>query len=510
MDSATSALDNPALRVPYDILVEIFHAATDLYMYEVGQGPLFGIIGVCTGWRNAALECPSLWSTFWVDMYVDLVQTYLQRSRSCLLRIHLIANIRLRPSRSDSRQYNLDTVQRMFRILADHSDRFWTLGFSGVDWPQLLPSFSGFRGRLSSLEMLDLDNEALFETGEFQIAPELHTLTTLGPCLAGTTNLPHAQIRSLRISWTRDSWGLRNDCIRQLESFPNLSSLTLEFKAGSEPSSVIYIIESMFDVHSAGITLPFLSYWKIQVPFKVPPLGWMLDHFKTPALETLDIAYFTQPSNLCDLFRRSQCSLKRLALRRCTIRGGDLLNILELTPSLDSLVIENGSVPTMVTNRFFDSLTFTAGRHPIVPVLRELEITGQYCFSGPKVLEMVDSRVGRGLSVVEMVFFREALIMKEADVVRLDRAFKGLRGHGHGHGGQSLPARPRTTSVFLGLRNGEGGLTSWTCVASRYANTWCIRDIQHDCGTDRPAPVYYGSYRGYSSRDCTTHLITVV
>ncbi|KAJ7612658.1 hypothetical protein FB45DRAFT_726234, partial [Roridomyces roridus] len=86
----------PAHRVPYDVLVEIFHAAIDSDFYEVGQGPLTAIKGVCKGWRNAAIGRPSLWSRLLVHIgsrYFDLVDMYLRRSRDCLLSIQLDADM---------------------------------------------------------------------------------------------------------------------------------------------------------------------------------------------------------------------------------------------------------------------------------------------------------------------------------------------------------------------------------------------------------------------------------
>ncbi|KAJ7612657.1 hypothetical protein FB45DRAFT_1065375 [Roridomyces roridus] len=327
-------------------------------------------------------------------------------------------------------RYDLDGVQRMLSLLAEHSDRFSTLRLTGSAWPRLMP-FSRFRGRLSRLEILELSRQysGLLETGQFQIAPQLHTIRTPGSHLTGTAvdperpwlDIPRPQIRSLVISRPYDMAGAGGDRILQLEAFPNLSSLTLDFEAyGSDA------IQTMSGNPSVRFTLHRLSYWKIQVASKleVPQLGWMMDHFKTPALGTLHITYFTEPSNLCDLLRRSQCSLKRLVLQRCAIRVGDLLSVLELAPSLDSLVIDNGSIPTMVTDKFFQGLTLDSGGRTIAPVLRELRIRGQYFFNGGKVLEMLESRVGHDLAVVQLVLSQDAL--KDSDAERL-RAYAGIR-----------------------------------------------------------------------------------
>ncbi|KAJ7641978.1 hypothetical protein FB45DRAFT_901492 [Roridomyces roridus] len=130
----------------------------------------------------------------------------------------------------------------------------------------------------------------------------------------------------------------------------------------------------------------------------------LLDLHSTPALETLDVCCLATPASFRGFITRSNCRLTRFALRQCRIRVGEFIDILRLMPALESLVIENGVIPTMITDRLFESLCKNVDWvFELLPRLREFRIVGHYMFKVAKLLEMLESRDGSVLKLVELV-----------------------------------------------------------------------------------------------------------
>ncbi|KAJ7650823.1 hypothetical protein FB45DRAFT_888898 [Roridomyces roridus] len=396
----------PISKIPYDVLLDIFHAVAEPGTFEVGRGALLAITHVCMDWRKVALDFPSLWSSFMVNIrettsHLRLLELYLQRSRDAPLSVRIHARYR---------EQHLDVAgsRAVLALLAQHSNRFFSLqltGFwDGVEW-------FGIRGKLPHLEILQLPDSRIHETHQFDDVPRLHTLRTRGRCITLSgfpparpwKRIPCAQIRFLVI-WPQTMRDIPSHGL-QLDDFPKLTSLRciLPCRDTNDDGAIL----SMWGTRSAPFLLPRLTSWCIEVDgpentLRVPELGEMLDHFTTPALQSLDIIYLVHPTNLYSFLKRSNCGLTHLVLRRSSIRVGELLEILELLPALERLLIDNGFTPTMVTNKFFDNLVLSPGRRVLVPGLRELSIRGTYIFQGPKLLEMLQSRVGSNLKFVQL------------------------------------------------------------------------------------------------------------
>jgi hypothetical protein len=105
------------------------------------------------------------------------------------------------------------------------------------------------------------------------------------------------------------------------------------------------------------------------------------DRFTAPTLNTIDITSWPmqQPAGIPALIRRSQCSLKTLILHKSSVRVGEVLETLSLSPNLETLVIAHGG-QTTITNRFFDALTIRQDVPMQAPRLRHLIIQGEYLF----------------------------------------------------------------------------------------------------------------------------------
>ncbi|KAJ7612662.1 hypothetical protein FB45DRAFT_1036880 [Roridomyces roridus] len=387
------SLDDPA-PVPYDLLLDIFKLAAD-DSDLLGRGPLLAISQVCRHWRDSALESPVLWSTFAADArgtisHLQLLQLYLQRSRDLPLSVRLHSRWE---SEEDPRR---PVLVALLTLLAEHSDRLFSLQFTG-SWYDI--QISEFRGRLPRLEILGLCSISLCESLQFQLAPRLHTLRAEAGCITTGDSgrrrpwelIPCAQIRSLVIS-QHFSWPTPDDAGLQLEEFSNLTNLKYIIRPGNGSR-----ILSVWGTRSAPFLLPHLTTWCIDYEgpesfFKISELAEMSDHFTIPTLKSLDIIYFADPAHLCSFLYRSGCALTHLTLRRSSIRAGEMLDILEAVPALESLLIDNG-----------------------------------YMFQWTKLLDMLQSRVDVGseskLGLVELVLPRGSV--EEEDLMRL-KGFVGI------------------------------------------------------------------------------------
>ncbi|KAJ7612636.1 hypothetical protein FB45DRAFT_1117133 [Roridomyces roridus] len=386
----------PVLKLPYDILLDIFKVAADAYNSgtdELGMGPLIACYH--PGLQGLAVLCSRMPSSL-VDVY------YIRRMGDNLAPL-LARTAPAAVPRSSTFCPGSFEFPLPIPLLNG-------LRFTG-DWDDI--PISGFRGGLPRLEILELPCTSLYESLQFQLAPRLHTLRTAQITSVDSNRLwdliPCAQIRTLVI------W---NSCDLDLVGFTNLTYLEcISMRRG-------------WETDSAPLVLKHLRTWYIDHqasgPGRHPEVAEMLDHFTTPTLESLEISYLTDPSHLCSFLDRSRCALTHLALRRSSIRIGEMVKILEVVPALERLLIDDGYIPTVITNKFFDSLTISSstGHHVLVPALRELRIRGRFMFQGPKVLDMLQSRVGINLEVVKLVVATGAIA--ELDLLRL-KAFDGIR-----------------------------------------------------------------------------------
>ncbi|KAJ7641996.1 hypothetical protein FB45DRAFT_863061 [Roridomyces roridus] len=424
------ATTSPIKRLPYDLLVEICQLVIkDATGTDSHAAPLILLL-VCREWRDSAYQCAAVWSTFSVDVFGGeaarkLVSTYLRRSRGVRLSVHLDAGGWDEPGAkpyyrnhdaAGAEEHQADIKHAKARTLAPfvlaplvaHAQRISNLRWTGSYWDRV--DFSGFRGRLTALVELDVCNLGLLDTREFEFSPALRSLRTSGRCL----ELSHAVPSHIEIQSTLP-WAGGEDILKR---FSSTAEPLLDFSSLTWLACVLTEDDDdkeTWDVRSGQPVvvertlrvLPQLKSWSFEChnikARQSERVRRLLDLHSTPALETLDVCCLASPTSLRAFITRSNCQLTRLALRQCRIRVGQFIDILRLLPALESLVIENGVIPTMITDRLFESLCNSVDRLELVPRLRELRIVGHYMFKVAKLVEMLESRDGSVFKLVELV-----------------------------------------------------------------------------------------------------------
>ncbi|EPQ52388.1 hypothetical protein GLOTRDRAFT_95977 [Gloeophyllum trabeum ATCC 11539] len=95
-ESATGAVAGP--RLPAEMLSQIFISGLETTGLRQQYSYLAAVSGVCREWRMAAIEDPFLWDNIYANVtdkrraHQEITKLYLERSKSCLLKVHLTGN----------------------------------------------------------------------------------------------------------------------------------------------------------------------------------------------------------------------------------------------------------------------------------------------------------------------------------------------------------------------------------------------------------------------------------
>ncbi|KAJ7895391.1 hypothetical protein B0H13DRAFT_2665119 [Mycena leptocephala] len=403
----------PIRRVPTDILVAIFMATKPDGFQLVGTGPIPVLLQVCSKWRAVASDHPALWSSFSCGLFphngfpnIKLVELYLARSKAAPLTIEVI---------SVDRSPGPAETAPMISLLAEHAENLYSLRLTGT-WYEV--ELRGFGGRLPRLEILQLSPLAFKSSGQFEIAPRLHTVILTKSYTSEV--MPFEQICSMDFK----------DVVTpaELEKFPNITSLTCTFTEGYLLGLSGHIV--LRHLSSLRIDFARSAYASNMTVASMSSPIKFFDHYSSPALESLEISSLVQPANLGDFIQRSQCDLKTLVLKESSVRIAELLQIFEFSPSLDSVTVEDGTTPTAITDRLLAALTVHPESAALLPKLTHLCIEGQYMFRDAILLEMLESRTVTALHdnsiylPLELAELWLERVMVDADVQR----FRDLEG----------------------------------------------------------------------------------
>ncbi|KAJ6471236.1 hypothetical protein C8R47DRAFT_1147569 [Mycena vitilis] len=407
LDAFTSS---PVRRIPHDVLMEIFTAlkrvaqkASDIVGIGHGTGPILS--RVCSQWRAIACDHVLLWSSFSFPILArnsaQLVKLYLQRSKSAPLSVEIDASSHMEAG---------STGEEAITLLAAHSQRLFELRIFADQWVRGLgaeglgaegdvvvhisiPSLQPLRGHLSSLEVLELPLWPGL-SNEFASVPRLHTLRI---CSSNAGSIDHGHHFDCSLIRQLSLYDGNGDV---LAAYPNVTDLTC--------------LEALRYHHHTPLTSPSVSppacrlvnTWTIQ--FEQPaddaghPLraydGWGISNvfrrFTLPGLRSLDAQFRGESSELTTFLQRSRCNLTKLVLRDTNLRISALLQILELTPDLESLTLLGGHT-TMITDRLFNYLAVNPDRPCNLPALSSLTVTGTFAFQTAALVEMLENRAER-------------------------------------------------------------------------------------------------------------------
>ncbi|KAJ7176944.1 hypothetical protein C8R46DRAFT_1213516 [Mycena filopes] len=123
----------------------------------------------------------------------------------------------------------------------------------------------------------------------------------------------------------------------------------------------------------------------------------MLDTLTTPNLERLhlvDCPLWEAPLIL-PFITRSACPLRELALQNTKLRVGELLALLRLTPTLETLILTR-LFPNSITDTLMGPLTPAPNNADLLlPMLERVVIAGTYLFTTNALLNMLERRSPR-------------------------------------------------------------------------------------------------------------------
>ncbi|KAJ7073855.1 hypothetical protein C8F01DRAFT_3823 [Mycena amicta] len=290
----------PVLTLPNEITTEIFvHYLPPYPDYPpfVGMGSPAHLLGICRLWRSIALHSPALWRSMKLDETlsehrVDIVQTWLKRSGSSPLSLHL--------------NFSLDTVSvgrsELLQAVVAHRSR-WEY----VDLRASAIQVSFISGPCPRLVRMTVTTWGLTGSVPLILVQNAHLLrsVSLWNIAYNTTSLPWAQLTSL---------SLRNTTL--VESGPILRM-------------AVNLLRCKLLVHGTGegiqIQLPRLEVFSL--------INWSDEHecidaFTLPSLRKLEVGQSVlgvhAVERLQSLISRSECRLERLRIvSRPSERAGD-------------------------------------------------------------------------------------------------------------------------------------------------------------------------------------------
>jgi hypothetical protein len=319
-------------HIPVELLSSIFlyclpSQGWPTLIRKVHEAPLL-LLRICRAWRHVALSTARLWSRIALTMREStsksdllLARTWIDRAgASCPLSIHL-----------GPCEHNGD--HGVIATITPHC----------TQWENITEGLDVVKRHLPRLKALIFNQAAHgFQfTDAFESAPQLRSLELCSGVSVSMLKIPRSQL-------TRCKIGARSldECFHILELCPRLADVEFFNSHG------FYA-----DVSRSTLQLPNLQ--SIHFLFPISLLGDFFDRITWPAL--IDFTHFDgfwSQRKFISLLKRSNCRLQKLHIRTrlLFITDGDLMDILQLTPSLTVFNL-SGVSPVMGTTTL-DRLTY--------------------------------------------------------------------------------------------------------------------------------------------------------
>jgi hypothetical protein len=337
---------SPLLRLPPEITSEIFmsylayHGYTVTYELDghfdllITKTPLlFGRI--CSAWRKLAWSTPRLWCSLLLDLErhkIDPVLVEQWIKRSCGLPLSIWAFLVY-----DTEEFHASSVAIM-HVIAQHSQRWCNIV---LDLPFFCyESLEHIKGHLPNLQSIAIDHEysglseqrdTVFQFTMFSDTPLLRSLTIsrleeLNQFAFPTDNLTKLRLLHQPI----------NESLEMLQRSPRLIQCDFIDIQGHANAQLIHILADQLE----SLKLMFFNDYPDRI-------SDVFDALTIPALRELffDAEGFYFPhSSFISLITRSSCSLQTLTLKFIRISDDELLEVLQVVPSLQKLSLIKGSI----------------------------------------------------------------------------------------------------------------------------------------------------------------------
>ncbi|KAJ7111780.1 hypothetical protein C8R44DRAFT_985275 [Mycena epipterygia] len=408
---ALTVLPSPILRIPSELLVEIFSlcwfsftpafdvvirtkASFEVEIQRLAHLLLLTLSQVCSRWHAIAMGTPSLWATIELDnvlwdvpvhaeKVVRLLRCSLDRGSNCLIDLS-IAN-----------QVNKPAFQPVIDLLASNSERWRSLELHAS--VSFIEAFSGIRGRLPRLASLNIDifDQESDVVDLFSVAPNLERVT----------------FRQLDFF----SW-----CSVLMDDAPTLATVLLLLTHGAEFEFALDILAddasqiptlNIPPITSQLSTLSIIFTEDFHRPHAHQVLGEIFDRLTLPTLEGLSLQSELYPNpdlswpHTQFLDFSTRCSLndhlQYLSLYHVIIPEVELLACLSALPSLERLEIsDHQAVPTsgednhhLITDSLLTALTRIPDSPCLVPALHSLGVQSLLAFNESLYLVFLLSRL---------------------------------------------------------------------------------------------------------------------
>lgn len=392
-------LNAPIRRLPNELLDDIF-SRCDWSLRLENPNPLEKAVGlsplclsqVCARWRSIGLSSHHLWTYIPLTLRnpksnpgqgrggscATVLCIYLERSGR--LPLSIVVNVEDPDSWESSQDPNAAVIvthyrrHPLLRILARHSRRWRRANlYLAHQYFGAEEVLADIRGNLPLLEELYLGQRLRTKCDIFAACPKLHRieLPVGGKVEVPWKQLTHVLKGSLNVAEAFDV--LQSRCPKLVHFSFSVHGLHGEYSATSS------------DLESISINLDYDAEEIDLVRF--------FDALTLPRLKSLNVV--SEGDSIwphlafTSFLRRSACPLHELSLRIET-PVGDLVEVLELVPTLTRLDVDGYSV----TNALLHSLTYfpaDARGSPLLPDLTFIRLNFPEVIT-PTILDMVESR----------------------------------------------------------------------------------------------------------------------
>ncbi|KAF9561855.1 hypothetical protein CPC08DRAFT_799569 [Agrocybe pediades] len=391
------------MRLPTELLSIIFKLvtqekptdATGSSIVKMLLGSAFDLSHVCRLWRDVAVSIPHLWQEIPVldiSKAVWLNKRYLQCFEEVLRRGKDLPLIVMFQTYFNPIRTRGNSGHPAVKILVKHSERWRCLDIKVSDPRSIMPYLRPIKGKLSSLEFLNLHfdlngqrsrTDNLPDCSIFEVAPNLRRVNLQD--VSFHIALPTDGLLDLRFDGNPVPSIVGNTSLLSLNS-SSIVSLTLSFADGSGHTL-------------SPALLPCLL--SLKVNFRISPSAWFLDNITgSPHVQDLELSTQLDEDltfSAYGFIQRSQTrSLKTLSISQPLPPHG-LLYILDYSPNLIQLDVPlPNSACILALCR-----TEPSGHPPLVPCLKSIKFAIAQVIQ-PPMIELL-----QGLAEVRYEYLNE-------------------------------------------------------------------------------------------------------
>ncbi|KAE9404639.1 hypothetical protein BT96DRAFT_1071364 [Gymnopus androsaceus JB14] len=381
----------PVRRMPNEILNHIFvlyaHLQRNEFTSYGWSFPGLSVALVCRRWRDVALTCPDLWSSITISLDEDSshFKDITDATEICL-------------AENASLEHYVDVIALLQKVV-QHSRRWTRVDFCSDDVPYVRQTLSN--ANFANLEILELGTFAdpvLMIPLIFGALPKLQELKLEVPFFEVPMSLPWAQIRTLHFGprYEAEISGVLDLCT-------SLQQLCYDTKPEPAHHPISHRSTTIQSFMLNATSWTSTGYQDVQLT---------LSGLDLPSLTTLCLKSRRQfiddkewPNDaLTSFITRSACSITNLTLVNIPLDSSELISILELTPALTNLTVQqtlSGKKPTKLPLNMdfihalhsYSRSSFRMQPLPLIPKLASLTLhVSSKWFDEEIFVDVVESR----------------------------------------------------------------------------------------------------------------------